>query len=111
MTVRENDLWTPSRLVVIRFPDAATANRCLDSAEYQEIFKISKRSARRYRRCRRRPLKTACYTRAPIADHGTAMSTTRPARNAPSKNTYHDGTLYVCADCGFEWSPAELLPG
>lgn len=47
MTVREGDLWTPSRLVVIRFPDAATANRCLDSAEYQEIFKISKRSARR----------------------------------------------------------------
>ena len=47
MTVREGDLWTPSRLVVIRFPDAATANRCLDSAEYQEILKISKRSARR----------------------------------------------------------------
>jgi uncharacterized protein (DUF1330 family) len=47
LTVREGDLWTPERLVVIRFPDAATAKRCLDSAEYQEILKISKRSARR----------------------------------------------------------------
>jgi len=47
MTVREGDLWSPQRLVVIRFLDAATAHRCLDSAEYQEILKISKRSARR----------------------------------------------------------------
>ncbi len=47
MTVREGDLWSPQRLVVVRFPDIDTANRCLDSAEYQEILKISKRSARR----------------------------------------------------------------
>jgi len=47
MTVRETDLWSPSRLVIVRFPDAETANRCLDSAEYRQILPISKRSARR----------------------------------------------------------------
>jgi uncharacterized protein (DUF1330 family) len=46
MTLRETDLWTPSRLVLIRFPDADTANRCLDSLEYQQILPISKKSAR-----------------------------------------------------------------
>ena len=47
MTLRETDLWSPSRLVIVKFPDAETANRCLDSAEYQQILSISKRSARR----------------------------------------------------------------
>lgn len=47
MTLRETDLWSPSRLVLVRFPDVETANRCLDSFEYQQIFAISKRSARR----------------------------------------------------------------
>jgi uncharacterized protein (DUF1330 family) len=47
MTLREIDLWSPSRLVVIRFPDATTANRCLDSPAYQEILLISKKCARR----------------------------------------------------------------
>lgn len=47
MTLRETDLWTPSRLVLIRFPDVETANRCLDSFEYQQILTISKKSARR----------------------------------------------------------------
>jgi uncharacterized protein (DUF1330 family) len=47
MTLRETDLWSPSRLVLIRFSDAETANRFLDSAEYQKIFLISKKSARR----------------------------------------------------------------
>ena len=47
MTLRETDLWSPSRLVLVRFPDVETANRCFDSAEYQEILSISKRSARR----------------------------------------------------------------
>ena len=35
------------------------------------------------------------------------MSTTPPCPQCTLENTYHDGTLYVCADCGFEWSPAE----
>ena len=47
MTVRETDLWSPSRLVLIRFPDAQTANRCLDSPEYRRILEISKQAARR----------------------------------------------------------------
>jgi uncharacterized protein (DUF1330 family) len=47
MTLRETDLWSPSRLVLIRFPDVETANRCLDSFEYQQILPISKKSARR----------------------------------------------------------------
>ncbi|HTB86752.1 MAG TPA: DUF1330 domain-containing protein [Steroidobacteraceae bacterium] len=47
MTLRETDLWSPSRLVLVRFPDVETAKRCLDSFEYQEILTISKKSARR----------------------------------------------------------------
>ena len=47
MTVKESDLWSPTRVVLIRFADAATANRFYDSAEYQAILPISKASARR----------------------------------------------------------------
>jgi uncharacterized protein (DUF1330 family) len=47
MTLRETDLWSPSRLVLVKFPDVETAKRCLDSAEYQQILPISKKSARR----------------------------------------------------------------
>ena len=47
MTLRETDLWSPPRLVLIRFSDVETANRCLDSFEYQQILPISKKSARR----------------------------------------------------------------
>jgi uncharacterized protein (DUF1330 family) len=47
MTLRETDLWSPSRLVLVRFPDLETANRCLDSFDYQQILPISKKSARR----------------------------------------------------------------
>ena len=47
MTILEADLWSPARLVVIRFPDAQTATRCMKSSEYLEILPISKKSARR----------------------------------------------------------------
>ncbi len=47
MTLRETDLWSPTRLVLIRFADMEAANRCLDSFEYQQILPLSKRSARR----------------------------------------------------------------
>ena len=47
MNLRETDLWSPSRLVLIKFADVETANRCLDSFEYQQILQISKKSARR----------------------------------------------------------------
>lgn len=47
MTIRETELWSPARMVLVRFPDVETANRCLDSFEYQQVLKISKKSARR----------------------------------------------------------------
>ena len=47
LTNKETDLWTPTRLVLVRFADAATANRFYDSPEYQEVLKISHQSARR----------------------------------------------------------------
>jgi uncharacterized protein (DUF1330 family) len=47
ITLRETDLWSPTRLVLIKFSDVEAANRCLDSLEYQQILPISKKSARR----------------------------------------------------------------
>ena len=47
MTLKETDLWSPTRLVLVKFPDAATANRFYDSPEYQEVLKISKQAAKR----------------------------------------------------------------
>jgi uncharacterized protein (DUF1330 family) len=47
MTLRETDLWSPSRLVLVKFADVETANRCLDSHEYQQLLTISKKAARR----------------------------------------------------------------
>ncbi len=47
LTVKESDLWTPTRLVLIRFPDATTAQRFYDSPEYAKALPISKESARR----------------------------------------------------------------
>jgi uncharacterized protein (DUF1330 family) len=47
MTLRETDLWSPTRLVLVKFADVETANRCLDSFEYSQILTISKKSARR----------------------------------------------------------------
>lgn len=47
LILKETDLWSPTRMVLIRFPDTASANRFYESAEYQAILPISKRSARR----------------------------------------------------------------
>jgi uncharacterized protein (DUF1330 family) len=47
MTLKEADLWSPTRLVVVRFPDAQAANHFYNSPQYQEILPISKQSARR----------------------------------------------------------------
>lgn len=47
LMVKESDLWTPTRLVLIRFADAATARRFYDSPEYAKVLPISKESARR----------------------------------------------------------------
>ena len=47
ITLKETDLWSPTRMVLIRFPSAEQANRFYDSPEYQEVLKISKQAARR----------------------------------------------------------------
>lgn len=47
LTLRETDLWSPTRMVLVRFPDADSASRFYDSAEYQAILPISRESARR----------------------------------------------------------------
>ena len=47
MTVAESDLWTPARLVVIRFPSMERAEAFYRSAEYGEVLKIGRAAAER----------------------------------------------------------------
>lgn len=47
LSIKESDLWSPTRLVVVKFPDANTANAFYNSSEYQAVLAISKESARR----------------------------------------------------------------
>ena len=47
LSLKETDLWSPTRMVLVRFPDADAANRFYDSPEYQAILPISRGSARR----------------------------------------------------------------
>ena len=47
LTILEADLWKPQRLVLIQFPDVATATGCMNSEEYRQILPISKQSAKR----------------------------------------------------------------
>lgn len=47
MQVKESDLWSPTRMVLLKFADAAAANRFYDSPEYQAVLPIGKASARR----------------------------------------------------------------
>lgn len=47
MTVVENDLWSPSRCVLIRFPDAESAHRFYDSPEYAPVRAIGRAAAKR----------------------------------------------------------------
>ena len=37
MDVRENDLWTPTRIVIVEFPDMKSAQAFLDSEEYAPV--------------------------------------------------------------------------
>ena len=46
MTVLETDLWTPTRMVVIEFPDMASARAFADSAEYAPVKPIRQNNAR-----------------------------------------------------------------
>ena len=47
LTLKETELWSPTRMVLVRFPDAAAANRFYNSPEYQSILPISQQAARR----------------------------------------------------------------
>lgn len=47
LTLKETDLWSPTRMVLIRFPDTDSANRFYDSPEYQAILPVSREAARR----------------------------------------------------------------
>lgn len=37
MDVRESDLWTPTRIVIVEFPDMKSAQAFLDSEEYAPV--------------------------------------------------------------------------
>ncbi len=47
VSLKENDLWSPTRMVLIRFPSSAQAETFYQSAEYQAVLGLSKASARR----------------------------------------------------------------
>mgnify|MGYP000919419877 CR=1 FL=1 len=40
LEVIESDLWSPTRLVIIEFPDMASAQRFVDSEEYKPVRAI-----------------------------------------------------------------------
>jgi uncharacterized protein (DUF1330 family) len=45
LTVLEAGLWTPSRLVIIRFPDAGAAQAFADDPEYQPLKAVRQGAA------------------------------------------------------------------
>lgn len=47
LSVKEDDLWSPSRIVLLRFPSARSAEAFYASSEYQEVLKIGKAGAKR----------------------------------------------------------------
>ena len=46
MDVRETDLWTPTRMVIIEFPDMDAARAFVDSEEYAPVQPIRRSNAR-----------------------------------------------------------------
>ncbi len=47
LSVKEDQLWTPIRMVLVKFPSAQDAETFYQSEEYQEVLKISQQSADR----------------------------------------------------------------
>ena len=47
LVVKENHLWSPTRLVLLRFPSMAQAQTFYDSPEYQKILPISQSCTQR----------------------------------------------------------------
>lgn len=47
LTVKEDDLWSPARIVLLRFPSTESAEAFYASPEYQEVLKVGKAGAKR----------------------------------------------------------------
>ena len=47
MSIKEATLWSPTRMVLVKFPSTEQAEKFYQSPEYQEVLKISQQSARR----------------------------------------------------------------
>lgn len=45
MDIREADLWTPTRMVVVEFPDMKSAQAFLDSEEYAPVKQLRHKNA------------------------------------------------------------------
>lgn len=46
MDIRETDLWTPTRIVIIEFPDISSARAFVDSDEYAPVQPIRRNNAK-----------------------------------------------------------------
>ncbi len=46
LDIRESDLWTPSRVVIIEFPDMDSARSFIDSEEYAPIRPMRRNNAK-----------------------------------------------------------------
>ena len=46
MDVRETDLWAPTRIVIIEFPDVESARAFVDSDEYAPVKSIRRNNAK-----------------------------------------------------------------
>ena len=47
LSIKEDSLWSPTRLVLVKFASAQQAETFYQSAEYQDVLKISGQSADR----------------------------------------------------------------
>ena len=47
LSVKEDTLWAPTRMVLVRFPSMPDAETFYQSDDYQDVLKISKQSADR----------------------------------------------------------------
>ena len=45
LDIRETDLWTPTRVVIIEFPDMASAQAFVDSKEYAPVKPLRQNNA------------------------------------------------------------------
>ena len=46
MDIRETDLWTPTRMVIVEFPDMDSARAFVDSPEYAPVKPLRRNNAK-----------------------------------------------------------------